>query len=320
MAAGENVIAAPSAQRGERLIDAVALMDKLRSDGPWESEQTHDSLRRYLLEETYELFDAVRGGNADDLRDELGDVLLQVLFHARIAEDAPQHPFTIDDVADALLRKLGNRVPGVIAGQQISLEQQIAEWDERKAQERAVKSRGSCLDGVPTGQPALALAQKILGRVTDAGLPADLIPAAMTTVTVAAEFDAENNLRSEALEFIDMVHVAERTIAATRRGNDVPEELDSAVLGSISEEEWRAAWPAATEPAPSPDPAPDATPEPGPGHVPEPGPAEVPEPSPVEVPEPSPEQVAESEPVVVEDAPVVVDAALNGQLNNNEPQ
>jgi XTP/dITP diphosphohydrolase len=173
---------------------------------------------------------------------------------------------------------------------------------------------------VPTGQPALALAQKILGRVTDAGLPADLIPAAMTTVTVAAEFDAENNLRSEALEFIDMVHVAERTIAATRRGNDVPEELDSAVLGSISEEEWRAAWPAATEPAPSPDPAPDATPEPGPGHVPEPGPAEVPEPSPVEVPEPSPEQVAESEPVVVEDAPVVVDAALNGQLNNNEPQ
>ncbi|MDT5093939.1 MAG: nucleoside triphosphate diphosphatase [Mycobacterium sp.] len=313
VAAGENVIAAPSAQRGERLIDAVALMDKLRSDGPWESEQTHDSLRRYLLEETYELFDAVRGGNADDLRDELGDVLLQVLFHARIAEDAPQHPFTIDDVADALLRKLGNRVPGVIAGQQISLEQQIAEWDERKAQERAVKSRGSCLDGVPTGQPALALAQKVIGRVTDAGLPADLIPAAMTTVTVAAELDAENSLRSEVLEFMDMVQIAERTIAATRRGTDVPEELDSAVLGSISEEEWRAAWPVATEPAPPPDPAPDATPEPSPGHIPEPGPAEVPEPSPVEVPEPSPAQTAEDE-------PVVVDVALNGQPNNNEPQ
>ena len=64
-------------------------MDKLRTAGPWESEQTHDSLRRYLLEETYELFDAVRGGNADELRDELGDVLLQVLFHARIAEEAP---------------------------------------------------------------------------------------------------------------------------------------------------------------------------------------------------------------------------------------
>jgi XTP/dITP diphosphohydrolase len=201
----------------------------------------------------------------------------------------------------------------VIAGQQISLEQQIAEWDERKAQERAVKSRGSCLDGVPTGQPALALAQKVIGRVTDAGLPADLIPAAMTTVTVAAELDAENSLRSEVLEFMDMVQIAERTIAATRRGTDVPEELDSAVLGSISEEEWRAAWPVATEPAPPPDPAPDATPEPSPGHIPEPGPAEVPEPSPVEVPEPSPAQTAEDE-------PVVVDVALNGQPNNNEPQ
>ena len=68
------------------------MMDKLRTAGPWESEQTHDSLRRYLLEETYELFDAVRGGDADELRDELGDVLLQVLFHARIAEDAPRAP------------------------------------------------------------------------------------------------------------------------------------------------------------------------------------------------------------------------------------
>jgi XTP/dITP diphosphohydrolase len=297
VAAGENVIGAPSAQRGERLIDAVALMDRLRSDGPWESEQTHDSLRRYLLEETYELFDAVRGGNADDLREELGDVLLQVLFHARIAEDAPQHPFTIDDVADALLRKLGNRVPGVLAGKQISLEQQIAEWDERKAQEKA--SRGSCLDGVPTGQPALALAQKVLGRVADAGLPADLVPASMTTVSVTAGVDAESNLRTEVLEFIDMVRLAERAIAAIRRGSEVPEELDMAVLDSITEQEWRAAWPLAAQP--SPPPPPDAVPEPTPEHVPEPGPAEVPEPSPVEVPETSP-------------------PASNGQPNSVEPQ
>ncbi|MET0898266.1 MAG: MazG family protein, partial [Mycobacterium sp.] len=86
--AGERVISTPPPAAGERLLDAVAIMDKLRTDGPWESEQTHDSLRRYLLEETYELFDAVRGGDTDELRDELGDVLLQVLFHARIAEDA----------------------------------------------------------------------------------------------------------------------------------------------------------------------------------------------------------------------------------------
>jgi XTP/dITP diphosphohydrolase len=243
LAAGDDVINAPDPHPGERLIDAVALMDKLRTDGPWESEQTHDSLRRYLLEETYELFDAVRSGNADDLREELGDVLLQVLFHARIAEDATQHPFTIDDVADSLLRKLGNRVPGVLAGEPISLEQQIAEWDERKAQESSVKSRNSCLDGVPTGQPALALAQKVLGRVADAGLPVDLIPAALTTVLVTPDVDVENALRTDVLEFMDVVRQAEKTIAAMRRGDEVPEELDVAVLDSVTEQEWRAAWP-----------------------------------------------------------------------------
>src|SRR4051812_35876721 len=133
VAAGERVISAPAPQAGERLVDAVAIMDTLRTTGPWESEQTHDSLRRYLLEETYELFDAVRGGDADELRDELGDVLLQVLFHARIAEDAPENAFTIDDVADALVRKLGNRAPSVLGGESVSLDEQLAQWEERKA-------------------------------------------------------------------------------------------------------------------------------------------------------------------------------------------
>ena len=150
LAAGARLIAAPEAPRGERLVDAVAMMDKLRSAGPWESEQTHDSLRRFLLEETYELLDAVGSGNAEALREELGDVLLQVLFHARIAEDAPQFPFTIDDVAATLMRKLVNRVPGVLAGQSISLEEQLAQWEERKAAE---KPRKSVMDDVHTGQP-----------------------------------------------------------------------------------------------------------------------------------------------------------------------
>src|SRR6202161_1299030 len=136
LAAGARLISAPEAPPGERLVDVVAMMDKLRISGPWESEQTHDSLRRYLLEETYEVFDAVRGGNADELREELGDVLLQVLFHARIAEDAPQHPFTIDDVADSLVRKLGNRAPAVLAGESVSLDEQLAQWEERKALEK----------------------------------------------------------------------------------------------------------------------------------------------------------------------------------------
>ena len=200
LSAGERLIAAPGRQPGERLVDAVAMMDKLRTAGPWESEQTHDSLRRFLLEETYELFDAVRSGDADSLRDELGDVLLQVLFHARIAEDAPGHPFAIDDVADALLRKLGNRAPGVLAGESISLDEQLAQWEERKAQE---KPRNSVVDNVPTGQPALALAHKVIQRVTRAGFPSDLIPADVTSITVTADADAEDSLRTAVLEFMD---------------------------------------------------------------------------------------------------------------------
>ncbi len=243
LAAGDKLIAAPDAQAGERLVDAVAMMDTLRTAGPWESEQTHDSLRRFLLEETYELFDAVRNGNADELREELGDVLLQVLFHARIAEDAPQHPFSIDDVADSLQRKLANRVPAVLAGEPISLADQLAQWEERKAAE---KSRKSSMDDVPTAQPALALAQKVIDRVNQSGLPADLIPAAMTSVAVSLEGDAENDLRTVVLEFMDTVRTVERAIAADRRGEDVPEELDIASLGVITEEEWRAFWPSAS--------------------------------------------------------------------------
>ena len=86
-------------------------------------------------------------------------------------------PFTIDDVADALVRKLGNRVPAVLAGESISLEDQLAQWEERKALEKAAKTRSSCMDDVPTGQPALALAQKVIDRARQAGVPADLIPA-----------------------------------------------------------------------------------------------------------------------------------------------
>lgn len=234
LAAGATLISVPAPRPGERLLDAVAIMDTLRTSGPWEGEQTHDSLRRYLLEETYELFDAVRSGNADELREELGDVLLQVLFHARIAEDADALPFGIDDVADALVRKLSNRVPAVLAGEAISLEDQLAQWEERKALE---KTRASSMDDVPTGQPALALAQKVISRAGQAGLPADLIPPGMSTITLAPDFDAENDLRSLVLEFIEDVRTAERAIAAARG------ELDASALGVADAEEWRSAWP-----------------------------------------------------------------------------
>jgi XTP/dITP diphosphohydrolase len=297
LAAGDKLIAAPDSAPGERLVDAVAMMDKLRTSGPWESEQTHDSLRRYLLEETYEVFDAVRGGNADELREELGDVLLQVLFHARIAEDAPQHPFTIDDVADSLVRKLGNRVPAVLAGESISLDEQLAQWEERKALEKRAKARLSSMDDVPTGQPALALAQKVIERVSVVGLPADLIPETITSVSVSPHVDTENALRSAVLEFMDTIRRVEHAIAAGRRDEDVPEELDVATLGVITEEEWRAYWPSEDT-----EPAPDRIPEPTPADVPEPGPVDVPEPGPVEVPEPSPEDVSTEDAEPAEEA------------------
>lgn len=224
LAAGEALIATPDAPTGERLIDAVAVMDRLRTSGPWESEQTHDSLRRFLLEETYELFDAVRSGDAAELCAELGDVLLQVLFHARIAEDAREHPFGIDDVADSLLRKLSNRAPAVLAGEEISLAEQVAQWEERKALEKC--SRDSIMDDLPTAQPALALAQKVLQRLARAGVPADLIPEAVTLVSVAADIDAENDLRAAVLELMDTVRGVER-----------------AIIGEPTEQQWRAHWP-----------------------------------------------------------------------------
>jgi len=240
LAAGATLICTPAPPPGERLVDAVAIMDTLRTAGPWEREQTHESLRRYLLEETYELFDAVRSGNADELREELGDVLLQVLFHARIAEDASELAFGIDDVADALVRKLGNRVPAVLAGETISLDDQLAQWEERKALEVKVKARSSVMDDVPTAQPALALAQKVIERVTAAGLPADLMPAGLTAIGATYGSDPENAVRAEALDFVDAVRTAEQSILESRRSGD----LGDAELGAVTEEEWRAHWPA----------------------------------------------------------------------------
>lgn len=269
LAAGEQLICSPGPRPGERLVDAVAVMDTLRASGPWEGEQTHDSLRRYLLEETYELFDAIRSGNLDELREELGDILLQVLFHARIAEEAGQQAFGIDDVADCLVQKLNNRVPAVLAGESISLDAQLAQWEERKALE---KTRHSAMDDVPTAQPALALTQKVFERIRAAGLPLDLIPAGLVSIGQELGDDAENTLRTQTLEFMDTVRTVEQNVAASRRGPDVPEVLDSAPLGTVTEAEWRAHWP--THDLPDGDPADEELVDEEPVPVPEPVSAE----------------------------------------------
>ncbi|TDD44346.1 MazG family protein [Kribbella antibiotica] len=156
---------------GARLIDLVRVMDRLRRNCPWDQEQTHKSLAKYLLEETYETLEAIDLGNVGDLREELGDVLLQVAFHSRIAED--DGTFTIDDVAGGIVEKLVRRHPHVFgtvnAPDAATVE---ANWESIKAAE---KQRSSVLEGIPTALPALALADKLLGRaakVSPAELPA----------------------------------------------------------------------------------------------------------------------------------------------------
>jgi XTP/dITP diphosphohydrolase len=192
---------------GWELLAAVELMDRLRRDGPWEREQTHDSLRRYLVEETYELLDAIDSGDRDHLLEELGDILLQVLFHARIAADRSGDPFDIDDVARAFTTKISARTQGVLSGNEIDLQTQLEEWETRKAAEKA---RGSVLDGIATGQPALALAQKVLERLAAAGFPDDLVPDAVRSVRVVADGPSvEDALRAAVLQFMADIRVAE---------------------------------------------------------------------------------------------------------------
>ena len=149
---------------GSELQRLVEVMNKLRSPGgcPWDAEQTHESLVKYLLEESYEFIDAVDSNDRIGMREELGDVLLQVYFHARIAEDHPIDPFSIEDVAREIADKLIRRHPHVFDGLSVSGTAEIIEnWEEIKAKE---KGRTSALDGVALAQPALPLVEKLLYR------------------------------------------------------------------------------------------------------------------------------------------------------------
>ncbi|HET7475484.1 MAG TPA: MazG family protein [Dermatophilaceae bacterium] len=155
---------------GARLLDLVAVMDRLRSPGgcPWDAEQTSASLLPYLLEETYELIEAVESGDLAHVREELGDVLLQVAFQARVAAEDPGHPFDIDDVAAGIVAKLVRRHPHVFGDVPAESAERVAHnWEQIKAVEKA--GRTSVLDGIPAGMPALARAEKVLGRLERAG-------------------------------------------------------------------------------------------------------------------------------------------------------
>ena len=150
--------------QGSQLQRLVEVMNTLRSPCgcPWDAEQTHESLLKYLLEESYEFVDAVQSGNRVDMREELGDVLLQVYFHARMAEEHPTDPFSIEDVAQGIADKLIRRHPHVFEGVEVRDSQEVLEnWEEIKKKE---KGRTSPLDGVAMAQPALPLVEKLLYR------------------------------------------------------------------------------------------------------------------------------------------------------------
>lgn len=187
---------------GARLLDLVTVMDRLRRGCPWDAKQTHESLVPYLLEEAYEVLETIEEGDYGSLREELGDLLLQVAFHSRVAQERPRERdgFDIDDVAEGIVNKLVRRHPHVFGSLQVEGEDQINDnWEAIKAAERAEKGRKSALDGVPMGQPALTLTAQLQRRAERLGAPADL-PAEGVSELGARLFELVRQARAEGLD------------------------------------------------------------------------------------------------------------------------
>ncbi|MBO8195748.1 nucleoside triphosphate pyrophosphohydrolase [Streptomyces oryzae] len=203
---------------GARLLDAVQVMDRIRRECPWSALRTHEDLLKYGVEEVYELIDAIERGDREELREELGDVLLQVVFHARIAQDDPEEPFGIDDVAATLVDKLVNRHPHVFGDDVAETAAEVeTHWQRRKSLEKT--ERVSVTEGIPLGQPALSLAAKLAGRARAAGL--DALPQtseagvgyALLALAAQAEhqgIDPEAALRAAAREYRDLIKEREQ--------------------------------------------------------------------------------------------------------------
>ena len=202
---------------GARLLDAVAVMDRLRAPGgcPWDADQTHASLAPYLLEEAHEAADALAVGNLTALREELGDVLLQVLFHSRLAEEIEDDDerWSIDEVAGDLVEKLVRRHPHVFDGLAVTGAEEVhANWTQLK---QADKPGRSVVDGVPVSAPSLARAASLVARAARAGLPIP-DPAALPEQARTAE-----GLGSYLLGLVT---------AATQAGQDCEGALRAAIL------------------------------------------------------------------------------------------
>lgn len=222
----------PGVAAGARVLELVAVMDRLRRECPWDRRQTHSSLAPYLLEECYEALDALERGDLAALREELGDVLLQVAFHARLAAERTDGTgWTIDDVADGIVAKLIRRHPHVFSDVAVAGADEVSvNWETIKAAERAEKAASraaagdaagdaaaSALDGVALGQPALSLTAQLQRRAGRAGAPGALDGEAPGVSEIGAELfalvarareagvDPEFELRAAARAYRDQV-------------------------------------------------------------------------------------------------------------------
>ena len=204
----------PSAD--SRLDELVGVLARLRGPGgcPWDAEQTHESLVTHLIEETYELVDAIETGDRDALLEELGDVLYSVLFHADIAANTPGESFDIQDVAEQMTAKMVGRHPHVFEDVEAhTADDVVGLWDELKAREKP--TRTSVLDGIPQGMPALALADKVIGRAQKVGI---LDPNAPAAVPVSSEDELGPLLLAIVASAKSNGLDAERALRTTLRG------------------------------------------------------------------------------------------------------
>ena len=213
----------------EALHRLVETMATLRGPGgcPWDAEQTHQSLVPYVIEEVYELVEALESGSPEDVKEELGDVLYQILFHADIAAHATESPFTLDDLAAAVDEKMRVRHPHVFAdGDATSVDEVVKRWDEIKKEQKS--HRESVVEGIPDKLSALARAASVLKRSKDI-LPAPSLenPTATTEEELGEQLlalvadaraqglDAERALRLATRNWEDQVRATEQ---ANRNG------------------------------------------------------------------------------------------------------
>jgi XTP/dITP diphosphohydrolase len=218
-------------------LDAfAAAMSSVLDRCVWSQEMTHSSLVPYLIEESYELVEAIEGGTTDEIMEELGDVLWQVAFHSEIAARTAAEDFDIQDVAAKVTQKMVRRHPHVFGDETAETPQEVLRlWSAAKAAEKT--DRTSVLDGIPLGMPALALADKLLGRAERVGA----LPAESGAALAAGDMVAGNE-QELGVQLLAIV------AAARSRGLDAERALRGALRGlraSIRDREAETSQPAA---------------------------------------------------------------------------